>query len=146
MEEKDITALKNSKMYIVKIGKWMNLFSIFSVLGILFVVACGMALLYYSGTLPEDQPHYIDNLVGLGGIALFVVAAAIVPAVVNMRHIVHAAKAIKVNNDFAPLRSFMRYNRKLWHYLAVLMIVMLSAAVVASVLLYIYFLPTLSTI
>lgn len=146
MEENEITLLKNCKMSVRKIGQRMNLFSIFAVLGMMFLVLGGIALLYYSSTLPEDMPHYIDNLVALGGILLFVVSAFLVPGIVMMRQAVHAARMIKATGDVTPIRGFLSESRRMWHYMAWLMVGLFAFAIIASVMLYIYFLPTLSTI
>lgn len=146
MEENDITLLKSSKMYVEKSRKWMNIFSIFSLISIVFIVLGGMALLFYSGTLPEDMPHYIDNLVALGGIAMVVVAAALVPAIMRMRLAIRIARHVKGSSDAEPIRDFMKAEASLWHYMTLLLIAVLAVALVALVFLYVYFLPTLSTI
>ena len=39
MEENDLIILNNSKKHIVRAGKWMNIFSIFAVFSVLFLVA-----------------------------------------------------------------------------------------------------------
>lgn len=146
MEENDISLLKSCKMSVRKIGQWMNLFSIFSVLGILFLIAGGVALIYYSSTLPENMAHYIDNLVALGGIVLIVLSAALVPGLVMLRNAVHSAHMLKSTSDIEPVRIFLKDSSRLWHYMAWLLVAVFAFAVLASVMLYIYFLPTLSTL
>ena len=64
MEEKEIISLRNSKMYVARIGRWMKIFSIISVVGMLFIVAGGIVLLYVSNTMDEATPYYLDNVVG----------------------------------------------------------------------------------
>lgn len=146
MDEKDVKLLNSSKTSVLTIGKWMNVFSIFAVVAILIIACGGLFLLYYSSTLPEDMAHYIDNLVGLGGIGLICVAAAIVPGVVSIRRAVHCSRQCKVTGELYPVVDFMRVCRSLWHYFAVLLVVLVALSAVCIVMLWIYFLPTLSTI
>lgn len=146
MNNEETTLLKNSRLHISKAGKWMSFFSIFAFIGILFLVCGGLALLYYSGTLPEDMPHYIDNLVGLGGIALIILAATLLYPIVLLRQLVNTTRAIKYDNSLNPVRHFFHVNRNLWHYMAILMLVVIVLAIFAAIMLGIFFLPTLSTI
>ena len=62
MEENEIMLLKNSKMYVTRVGNRMNVFSILTVIGTLFLAVGGIALLFMSNMLPEDTPFYIDNI------------------------------------------------------------------------------------
>lgn len=146
MEEKDVKMLNSSKTSVLTIGKWMNIFSIFAVIAILIIVCGGLFLLYYSSTLPEDMAHYIDNLVGLGGIGLICVAGSIVPAVVLMRRAMHFSRHCKATSEVYPVCDFLRESRKLWHYVAVLLMALVAVSAICIVMLCIYFLPTLSTI
>ena len=74
MEENEIISLKNSKMYVARVGRWMNIFSIVSVLGMLFIVAGGIVMLYASNMMDEATPYYLDNVVGLGGVGMIILA------------------------------------------------------------------------
>ena len=96
MEENEIMLLKNSKMYVTRVGNRMNVFSILTVIGTLFLAVGGIALLFMSNMLPEDTPFYIDNIMGLAGLGLLVLAVAIVPAVVYMRRAMRMARGRRV--------------------------------------------------
>ena len=146
MEENDITMLNHSKMNVVKMGKNMGVFSVFAVLFLVMIVLGGLFLLYYSNTLPEDMPHYIDNLLAMIGIAAILVAAAIIPAIVMMRRAVHIAQDLKISTDTMPIRAFIRANSDLWHYLSILLVVLFVLAILFALVLFIYLLPTLSTL
>lgn len=146
MEENEVTMLKSSRLYVEKSRKWMNVFSIFSLISIVFIVLGGFFLLYYSSTLPEDMPHYIDNLVGMGGLALIVIAAALLPAVVRMRRAIRIAHYAKITSEAMPIKDFEKACASLWHYMTLMLIGIVAFALVALVILYIYVLPTLSTL
>lgn len=146
MDENEITLLNHSKMNVIKVGKLMGTFSIFAVLTALLIVVGGLFLLFYSNTLPEDMPHYIDNILGMLGVALILVAASLIPAVVLLRRAKHMADQLKVSSDITPIRSFLRANHDLWHYTTTLLVVLFILAVLSAIMLYIYLLPTLSTL
>lgn len=142
MEDNEIMLLNNSKMYVSKIGKWMNLFSIIAAVGMLFLVAAGLLLLYVSGKLSPATPHYFDNIMGLLGIGFIVLAAALIPSVVYMRRAVHAAKEVQMCNDLDPVVYYFRQMRSFWHYMAVLAVILLVLAVLGVVASVVFFLPT----
>ena len=146
MEENDLIILNNSKKHIVRAGKWMNVFSIFAVFSVLFLVAAGIVLLFISGNLDEATPYYLDNVLGFAGIALVVVAAALLPAIVCMRRIVRAAKQVYFNNDLNPSVEYLRQTRYLWHYLMVLFVVGFSLAVLAAIATLVIYWPTIRLI
>ena len=100
MEENEIMLLKNSKMYVTRVGNRMNVFSILTVIGTLFLAVGGIALLFMSNMLPEDTPFYIDNIMGLAGLGLLVLAVAIVPAVVYMRRAMRMANERRATNHY----------------------------------------------
>ena len=103
MEENDLILLKNSKKHIVKAGKWLNIFSIFAAIGVLFLVVAGVALLFFSGKLDEATVYYVDNILGFAGLAIILFAAAAVPSIVYMRRAVHAAYGGLSFADSSPL-------------------------------------------
>lgn len=146
MEENELIILGNSKKHIVRAGKWMNIFSIFAVLGILFLVAAGVLLLSISGYLDEATPYYLDNILGFGGIALIILAAALLPAIVCMRRTVQAANQVRINNDLVPSVEYLRQTHYLWHYLMILFVVCFSLTLLASIAATVIYWPTLRII
>lgn len=132
MEENEVKILKSSKMNVARVGKWMNLFSIFAVLSMILLVAIGVVALFISGMMDEATAYYLDNVIGFAGCGLILVAAAMLPAVVFMRRGVHAAHQIKVTNEIFPLAEFVRQQRHLWHYMALLLIIGFILSVLAS--------------
>ena len=140
MDENEITLLNHSKMNVIKVGKLMGTFSIFAALTVLLIVAAGLFLLFYSNTLPDDMPHYLDNILGLLGIGLVLVAASLLPALVLLRRARQMAAQLKI------IRSFLRANHDLWRYTTTLLIVLFILAVLFFLMLYIYLFPTLSTL
>jgi len=146
MDENETTFLSHSKINVIKTGKLMGTFSIFAVITIILIVGAGLFLLFYSSTLPEDMPHYLDNILGLFGIAAILVAAALIPAVVMLRRAVHIAAQLKISTDITPIRAFIRASHDLWRYTTTLLIVLVILAILFALMLYIYLLPTLSTI
>lgn len=146
MDENEITFLNHSKMNVVRVGKLMGVFSIFALLTDLLIVGGGLFLLFYSSTLPEDMPHYLDNILGLLGIALILIAASFIPIVVLLRRAKHMADQLVVSPDITPVRSFLRANRDLWRYATTLLVVLFALVVVSVIMLCIYLLPTLSTL
>ena len=146
MDENEITLLNHSKMNVIKVGKLMGTFSIFAALTVLLIVAAGLFLLFYSNTLPDDMPHYLDNILGLLGIGLVLVAASLLPALVLLRRARQMAAQLKISSDITTIRSFLRANHDLWRYTTTLLIVLFILAVLFFLMLYIYLFPTLSTL
>ena len=144
MEENDLIILNNSKKHIVRAGKWMNVFSIFAVFSVLFLVAGGVVMLFVSGYLDEATPYYLDNVLGLAGIGLIVLAAALLPAIVCMRRAVHASREVHINNDLLPSVEYLRQTRYLWHYLMVLFVVGFALSFLASIGALILYWPAIS--
>ena len=135
MEENEIMLLKNSKMYVTRVGNRMNVFSILTVIGTLFLAVGGIALLFMSNMLPEDTPFYIDNIMGL------VLAVAIVPAVVYMRRAMRMANELRATQEIYPVVNFLRESHKMWRYLTTLLYILLVVGVVAMIIAAIYLLP-----
>ena len=131
MEENEIMSLKNSKMYVARVGRWMNIFSVFATLAMLFIVAGGIVMLYVSNWLDEATPYYLDNVIGLGGVGMNVLAGALIPAILYMRRAVREANQIKVSQEVYPVVEFLRQSQKLWHYTTVLLIVLFILGVIA---------------
>ena len=146
MEENDLIILNNSKKHIVRAGKWMNVFSIFAVFSVLFLVAGGVVLLFVSGYLDEATPYYLDNVLGFAGIALTLLAAALLPAIVCMRRAIHAANEVRINNDLMPSVEYLRQTHYLWHYAMVLFVVSFAIALLAAVAALIIYWPTISLV
>ena len=139
MEENEIMSLKNSKMYVARVGRWMNIFSVFATLAMLFIVAGGIVMLYVSNWLDEATPHYLDNVIGLGGVGMIVLAGALIPAILYMRRAVREANQIKVSQEVYPVVEFLRQSQKLWHYTTVLLIVLFILGVIAVGVAGLYF-------
>ena len=131
MEENEIMSLKNSKMYVARVGRWMNIFSVFATLAMLFIVAGGIVMLYVSNWLDEATPYYLDNVIGLGGVGMIILAGALIPAILYMRRAVREANQIKVSQEVYPVVEFLRQSQKLWHYTTVLLIVLFILGVIA---------------
>ena len=139
MEENEIMSLKNSKMYVARVGRWMNIFSVFATLAMLFIVAGGIVMLYVSNWLDEATPYYLDNVIGLGGVGMIVLAGALIPAILYMRRAVREANQIKVSQEVYPVVEFRRQSQKLWHYTTVLLIVLFILGVIAVGVAGLYF-------
>lgn len=146
MEENEIMLLKNSKMYVARIGNKMNAFSILGVIGMLFLAIIGIALLFISAQLDENTPFYLDNLLGMGGLALMLLAAVFVPTIVYMRRAVRMAKELKATQEIYPTVEFLRENQKLWKYSTSLLTILLILAVVAMIIAAFYLLPMIKNI
>ena len=141
MEEKEIISLRNSKMYVTRIGRWMNIFSIIATVGMLFIVAGGIVLLYVSNTMDEATPYYLDNVVGLGGIALIIFAGAIIPAIMFMRRAVAEANRIKGVQEVYPVVDFLRESKKLWRYTTIVLVVVFILGLIEAAVAGLYYMP-----
>ncbi|MBR3724942.1 MAG: hypothetical protein IKN11_06090 [Bacteroidales bacterium] len=117
----------------------MNTFSILAVLSSLFIAAAGIVMLYISNRLGEDSLYYVDNLLGIGGVAMIVLAAAIIPFVVYMRRCVRIANQVKASQEIYPVVGFLREQQKLWRYASIVMIIAVVVGVVAVVAGSIYY-------
>ena len=133
MEENDLILLNNSKKHVVRAGKSMNVFSILAAISVLGLVAGGIVMLLISGYLAEDTPYYLDNLLGFGGIAMVVLAAALLPVIVYMRRVVHAANEARINNDMLPTVEYLRQTSNMWHYLKILFVIVFILSILATV-------------
>ena len=105
----------------------------------LFIVAGGIVMLYVSNWLDEATPYYLDNVIGLGGVGMIIVAGALIPAIMYMRRAVREANQIKVSQEVYPVVEFLRQSQKLWHYTTVLLIVLFVIGVVAACVAALYF-------
>lgn len=143
MEENDLILLNNSKKHVVRAGKSMNVFSILAAISVLGLVAGGIVMLLISGYLAEDTPYYLDNLLGFGGIAMVVLAAALLPVIVYMRRVVHAANEARINNDMLPTVEYLRQTSSMWHYLKLLFVVVFILSILATVAAVVVFWPSL---
>ena len=143
MEENELILLNNSKNHIVRAGKWMNIFSIFAAISVLFLVAGGILIVFISGNLDDAAPYYLDNVLGFAGIALILFAAACLPGIVCMRRAVHAANQVRINNDLLPSVEYLRQTRYTWHYLMVFLVACFIIAVIASIAALIIYWPML---
>lgn len=146
MDDTEITYMKHSRMNAVRTGKCMGVFSIVTLFVSIVLVGAGLFLLFYGNTLPDNMPHYIDNILGVMGIAFIVVAMSLVPVVVKLRRVAGIAKQLKVSSDLSPIKGFVRANYEFWRYATRLLIVLFVMMVLFAVALYIYLLPTLSTL
>lgn len=146
MEENEIMLLKNSKMYVTRVGNRMSVFSILAIIGTLFLAIGGIAMLFLSNMLPEDTLFYIDNIMGLAGLGLLVLAVAIVPVVVYMRRAVRMANELRSTQEIYPVVNFLRESHKMWRYLTTLLYILLVVGVVALIIAAIYLLPMIRNI
>ena len=146
MEENESILLNSCKMHIGRIGRKMNIFSIISVISILFVVVFGLVMLALSSKLPEDTPYYLDNILGLAGVGIILVSAALIPAVVYMRRAVHTAKTIEVNNDLMPATEFLRDTHKFWKYTTTLLIILFIIGILGAAVAGLYYLSLSSNL
>ena len=128
-------------MYVTRIGRWMNIFSIIATVGMLFIVAGGIVLLYVSNTMDEATPYYLDNVVGLGGIALIIFAGAIIPAIMFMRRAVAEANRIKGVQEVYPVVDFLRESKKLWRYTTIVLVVVFILGLIAAAVAGLYYMP-----
>lgn len=117
-------------MYVTRVGRWMNIFSIFAVLAMLLIVAIGVIMLYVSNMLDEATPYYLDNVLGLGGVGAIIVAGALIPAIMMMRRAISEANRIKGSQEIYPVVNFLRETQKLWHYTTILLIVLFIIGVI----------------
>ena len=143
MEENDLILLNNSKKHIVRAGKSMNVFSILAAITVLGLVAGGILMLLISGYLAEDTPYYLDNLLGFGGIAMILLAAALLPFIVYMRRVVHAANEARINNDMVPSVEYLRQTCNMWRYMKILFVVVFILGILASIAAVVVFWPSL---
>ena len=121
----------------------MNDFSILAAITVLGLVAGGILMLLISGYLAEDTPYYLDNLLGFGGIAMILLAAALLPFIVYMRRVVHAANEARINNDMVPSVEYLRQTCNMWRYMKILFVVVFILGILASVAAVVVFWPSL---
>jgi uncharacterized membrane protein YidH (DUF202 family) len=146
MEENEIMLLKNSKMYVTRVGNRMNVFSFLAVIGMLFLAIGGIVMLYVSSVLDENTPYYIDNILGMLGLAFILMAGALVPIVVYMRRALRMANQVKSTQEIYPIVEFLRESHKMWKYATSIFTVIIILAVVAAIVAAIYLLPMLKNI
>ncbi len=146
MEENEIMLLKNSKMYVTRVGNRMNVFSFLAVIGMLFLAIGGIVMLYVSSVLDANTPYYIDNILGMLGLAFILMAGALVPIVVYMRRALRMANQVKSTQEIYPIVEFLRESHKMWKYATSIFTVIIILAVVAAIVAAIYLLPMLKNI
>ncbi len=146
MEDNEIMLLKNSKMYVTRVGSRMNVFSYLGVVTMLFLAVGAVALLFVSSQLDVDTPFYIDNILGMGGLALLLMAAAFIPVIVYMRRAVRMANQLKGTQEIYPTVDFLRESQKMWRYATSILAIFLVLGVLAMIVAAIYLLPYIKNI
>lgn len=132
MEETDLNLLKNTRKHVMITGKWMNIFSVLAGFVAVIMVIGGIAMLYVSNMLDGNSPYHMDNIMGIGGVAMIILSGTLLPAILRMRVVVRIANNIKVNNDLSPIVEFMRQTQRLWHYTTILLIVLCCVGVIVA--------------
>lgn len=145
MEENEVILLKNSRMYVARLGRKLNVFSIVTFLCVLFMVVGGIFMLYISNLMDDNNPYYLDNIIGLGGVAVIFFAAALVPSVMYMRRAVKEANQVKISQELYPVVGFLRELQKFWKYSTTILTILFIAGVIALVI-AIYFVSTHTTV
>lgn len=103
-------------------------------------------MLYVSSVLDENTPYYIDNILGMLGLAFILMAGALVPIVVYMRRALRMANQVKSTQEIYPIVEFLRESHKMWKYATSIFTVIIILAVVAAIVAAIYLLPMLKNI
>ena len=166
MEENEVILLKNSRMYVARLGRKLNVFSIVTFLCVLFMVVGGIFMLYISNLMDDNltkimeiikgghaqiyffniyNPYYLYNIIGLGGVAAIFFAAALVPSVMYMRRAVKEANQVKISQELYPVVGFLRELQKFWKYSTTILTILFIAGVIALII-AIYFVSTHTTV
>ena len=74
---------------------------------------------------------------------MVVLAAALLPVIVYMRRVVHAANEARINNDMLPTVEYLRQTNSMWHYLKLLFVVVFILSILATVAAVVVFWPSL---
>ena len=140
MEDKEYTLLNKSRMQIRRIGKMMNLFSIFAALGMLFMAIGGVILLAYGSSFDADMPRYLSALLSIAGIGLLVLVAVLIVPLGYMRRAVHAAAEVANNTEIRAIIGYNHCVAKLWRFMTWFLVILFAIGVIGSVVAGLYIL------
>ena len=140
MEDREYTLLNKSRMQIRRIGKAMNVFSIFAALGMLFMVIGGIILLAYGSSFDQDMPRYLSLLLSFAGIGLILLVAVLIVPLVYMRRSVHAAAEVANNTEIHAIIEYNRWVGKLWRFMTRFLVVLFALGVIGSLVAGLYIL------
>ena len=134
MEMNDDTLLKQCRIQISRTGKFMNLFSIFAAVGMLFMIVGGIVLLAYGSKIDPDLPNYLMLLISFTGIALILLVAVLLVPLLRMRRAIRAAREVAINNDEVPMVAYHVAVTRLWRYMTWFLIVIFILGILATLI------------
>lgn len=130
----DDTLLKQCRIQISRTGKFMNLFSIFAAVGMLFMIVGGIVLLAYGSKIDPDLPNYLMLLISFTGIALILLVAVLLVPLLRMRRAIRAAQEVAINNDEVPMVAYHVAVTRLWRYMTWFLIVIFILGILATLI------------
>ena len=130
----DDSLLKQCRIQVARTGKFMNLFSIFAAVGMLFMVVGGVLLLAYGSKIDPDLPNYLMLLISFTGIALILLTAVLVVPLLRMRRAIRLANEVAHNNDEVPFAAYHTALTGLWRYMTWFLIVIFILGVLATLI------------
>lgn len=141
MEENDIILLSKCRSRISKSGKWMNLFSIFTAIGMILMVVGGILLINWGNNLGENVAPTCELVSSLFGIGLIILAAALIYPLLLIRRAVKASREVRVTTDVTPMLEALKVTHWFWKYMTWLVFLLLGFTCLAGFLTLLYFLP-----
>ena len=132
MEINSDKILKECIIHISKTVRPLNIFSVFASIAIIIMVILGIAMVAFGSTLDSSTPHYADDLVSFAGIGLIIAAAALVPALVLLRHTFRAAREVQKTHEEYAVNEYLRHSKIFWHYFTLILIIGVGAAIICG--------------
>lgn len=133
MEENQLKQLEECKVYVNETRKWMKLFGIIMIIGIVCLVV--MAISFISGgsalvnTLSGNLPE-IKGVTAITGVFYLIFAGIMVFPTIYIFRAVKAAKTAVESNDNAQMVEFLKNTKSYWKFMGIYTIVMLIFAVI----------------
>ena len=133
MEENQLKQLEESKIYVNETRKWMKLFGIIMIIGIVCLVV--MAISFISGgsalvnTLSGNLPE-IKGVTAISGVIYLIFAGIMAFPTIYIFRAVKAAKTAVESNDNAQMVEFLKNTKSYWKFMGIYTIVMLIFAVI----------------
>lgn len=135
MEENQLKQLEESKIYVNETRKWMKLFGIIMIIGIVCLIV--MAISFMSGgsalanTLSGNLPE-INGVTAVIGVVYLIFAGIMVLPTIYIFRAVKAAKDAVESNDNAQMVEFLKNTKSYWKFMGIYTIVMLVLALIIA--------------
>ena len=131
MEENQLKQLEECKVYVNETRKWMKLFGIIMIIGIVCLVVMAISFMSRDSALVNTLMPEIKGVTAITtGVFYLIFAGIMVFPTIYIFRAVKAAKTAVESNDNAQMVEFLKNTKSYWKFMGIYTIVMLIFAVI----------------